>query len=628
MENISQILRAERDRLICWLPVLFGLGIGIYFALPTEPSYWLTLVVIELVLLLAYICRFYPAFLKMIAVLAIILAGFTNIQLKTLYLSKNLPRPTEAEIYIRGQVIEQDTNYNGRPRIVLGNMKNFDDENIKGHYRLTLMHKENIPPVGQCVELVASVGPTMTADMVGGYQPDRRLFFDGINGSGYVISGIYKIDCDKKLGFWTRQIDKLRQNINSEIARILPTEQAAVAMAIITGNRDLMTNEQIENYRASGLAHFLSISGLHMSMIAGLMFFAVRLFMALIPALGLRYNSKRIAAVLSLIVSSAYLIISGSSVPTWRAYIMISLVLIAICFERRAITMRVLAIAAMIILVLSPQMLVNISFQLSFAAVVALVAFYEKFSLIIERVFSSENRSLITKALFTVGGYLTGIAIASLVAGLATLPFAIYHFNNITIYTLLANLSAGPIIGIIIMPAVLLSLLLFPFGLEKLTLQFAGWGIETVNNITSYVSSLPDAKLEVYSFPLWGLLLIIFGGLWLCLWQKSWRHLGWILIVAGSLSLLTVKTPDVIAGDEGKAIAVRNSQGKLQLLPGGNKWMKQNWQKKFKSSGDFAQENITVPDLSKIDFNQDIGISIYGNKILTVRDYIGHRPWN
>jgi competence protein ComEC len=153
------------------------------------------------------------------------------------------------------------------------------------------------------------------------------------------------------------------------ISSYLPSEQAAIISAVLAGNRDFMTQEQIENYRDSGLAHFLSISGLHMSMLAGLMFFFVRFFMALIPALSLRYNSKKVAAVLAFVVSTVYLLVSGAEVPTQRAYIMTFMVLLAVIFERQAISMRILAIAALIILIISPQALVNISFQLSFAAV-------------------------------------------------------------------------------------------------------------------------------------------------------------------------------------------------------------------------------------------------------------------
>ena len=625
---MQDILDKEKSRWFSWVPVLFGTGIGIYFVLPSEPSRWLTLGFIEFLLLAAYIVRLRPALLNGVFILAVITAGFADIQLKTLYLEKRLPVPPEGRMYLRGRILSADTNYRGRPRIVLGEMENFSGDHIKGRYRLTLLGGKNVIEAGKCVELVAEVSPLMKANLPGGYQPDRRLFFDGINGSGYVLGSIFDIDCPKPAGFWTRKINRWRKDVSSMIAGQLPPEQAAIVAAIVTGNRDLMTPEQAAAYRDSGLAHFLSISGLHMSMIAGLMFFLVRLVIAMIPALSLRYNSKKAAAVLAMFVSAVYLAISGAAVPTQRAFIMTFVVLLAVLFERQAVSMRVLAFAALIILVVSPQMLVSISFQLSFAAVTALVAFYERCGKRVERFLSGEKGTLAGKVCRGIFAYLAGIVIADLVASLATLPFSIYHFNRIAVYTSLANLAAGPIIGLMIMPAVLLSLLTIPLGLSWLPLKIAGFGVGLVNDLTEYVASLPHAAAEVYSFPLWGLLLITFGGLWLCLWQQKWRHWGWLLIAAGGLSLFTVQVPDIIAADGGRAVAVKGTDGKLHALPGGNKWMKQNWLEKFASSQRTEDENPPRPELPETDFDKDIGIAVYGTQIETVRDYIGLCPWN
>lgn len=627
MRKIEKILNAEREQLFAWVPVLFGVGIGVYFALPFEPSLWITLGLIEATIIAAYLFRYYPALLRMLAVVAIMLAGFTDIQLKTVYLKPKMPEVTEGDYYLRGQIEKKDTNYRGRPRIVLSNMENLNGEEIKGKYRLTILSKNKTLEVGKCVELVAEVAPVMKANLVGGYQPDRRLFFEGINGGGYVASGVFEIECSQNLSFWTRTVDRWRRKASEMIAEKLPAEEASVAAAIITGNRELMTQKQIEEYRDSGLAHFLSISGLHMSMLAGLMFFFVRLVMAFIPALSLRYNSKKTAAILALLISTIYLCISGAAVPTQRAYIMTFVVLLAVLFERQAISMRVLAIAAMIILVISPQMLVNISFQLSFAAVVGLVAFYERFGKRAESFLAGEHIGLVRKFLRGMLTYFVGIIIADLVASLATLPLIIYHFNRVALYTSITNCIAGPIIGFVIMPAILLVLLTIPLGLSWLPLKVAGWGIGWINDLTAWISAQPHAVAEVYSFPLWGLLIIISGGLWLCLWHSRWRHLGWIAIICGFLSLCFVKVPDVVAGDGGKAVAVKNSSGKLQVFEGGNKWMKQNWMEKFASSN-VDKEDIAEPDLSDIDFGKEIGVSIYGNKIKSVRDYIGYRPWN
>lgn len=627
MQKIREILSAEKDRLFAWVPVLFGLGIGLYFALPKEPPLWLTAGLIEILLLSAYVLRYRQMGLKVLVAVAIVLAGFTNVQLKAHYVAKNMPLIQKNAVYLRGQIEHKDTNYRGRPRIVLGNMENLAGDKIKGRYRLTILSSNKTLDVGKCVELVAEVAPVMKANLVGGYQPDRNLFFEGINGGGYVASGVFEIDCSKKPGFFTTNIDKWRRKLSTMIAENLPLEEASVAAAIVAGNRKLMTQEQIAAYRDSGLAHFLSISGLHMSMLAGLMFFFVRFVMACIPALALRYNSKKAAAVMAIFISTIYLCISGATVPTQRAYIMTFVVLLAVLFERQAISMRVLAIAAMIILIISPQMLINISFQLSFAAVVGLVAFYERCGRKMERYLAGERIGTTRKLLRGAMVYFIGIVVADLVASLATLPLVIYHFNRVSLYTSITNCVAGPIIGFVIMPAILLVFVTMPLGISWLPLKVAGWGIGLINGLTAWVASRPHAVAEVYSFPLWGLVLIVFGGLWLCLWHSKWRYWGITAIVCGGLSLCLVKVPDVVAGDGGKAVAVKNSTGKLQVFDGGNKWMKQNWLDKFASSHSI-EEDIDMPDLSNIDFDKQIGVSIYGNKIKSVRDYVGYRLWN
>lgn len=608
-------------------PILMGFGIWVYFSLSVEPSKWLTLAVIEVLLFSAYLFRLYPFVLRIILGMGIFVFGFANMQIRTLYLEKQLPKPAEEQVYLRGEISSHDVNYNGKPRIVLSKMENLDGDRISGNYRLTLLHTKRMPMSGECVELVAEVAPLMKANSVGGYQPDRHLFFEGLNGSGYVLTQIFPIDCSAGVSFWRNNTDKLRQKITERIEKVLPKTQASIAAAILAGNRNLMSSEQAADYRNSGLAHFLSISGLHMSMIAGLMFFFVRLIMSLVPRLSLRYNSKKVAAICSIVVSTAYLIISGAAVPTQRAYIMVLIVLLAVVFERKAISMRNLALAALIILVISPQMLVGISFQLSFAAVTAMIAFYESCSAGLHRFLSAKNSSLLGKVFRIVFAYLVGVIIADFVASSATLPFVIYHFNKVALYTSLTNLLSGPVIAFVIMPAILISLLFMPFGFV-FPLKIAGFGIGLINDITAFVASMKGATLWVPSFPLWGMFIIVFGGLFLCLQKSKTRHLGWIFVFAGALSLFFVKMPDVIVADGGHTMAVKNEEGKLVLASGGNRWMKQNWADKYGAVYGEDVDKRKIADFSNIDFSKDIGANFYGNKVVTIRDYIGNRPWN
>lgn len=652
LERLKCYLLAEQSRWILWVPVCFGTGIGIYFALPFEPSKWLILIILELFLVASYFLRGNRYILFVLQIIGLIACGFANVQLQTVYLSTVLPKIEEGRVYLSGRISHLDKNYRGNPRIILDDIRSFSEEEVPGNYRLSLIHKQDDLKVGQCVEMVAEVSPPFKTSMAGGFQFDRQLFFEGINASGYVPSRVLPVDCPEGDSSWhfADYAARLRSHISDYISEVLPPEEAAVAVAIVAGDRTKMSKELVASYRDSGLAHFLSISGLHMSMLAGLMFFFIRLLMALIPPLALRYNSKKVAAVWALFISLIYLVISGAAIPSQRAFIMTFVVLLAVLFDRRAISMRTLAWAAMVVLVISPQALVSASFQMSFAAVVALVAFYERFAGKINNFVSIRDDTPAIKAGCIIILYFVGVVVSDLVASLATTPYAIYHFNRVALYTSLTNVVAGPIIGFVIMPFVLLALLVMPFGLAFLPLKIVGAGIAAVNALTVWVSSLPNAGMEIVSMPTWGIIMITFGGLWLCLWGCRWRHWGWLAILIGILSIAAVKVPDVIVDAKGKTVIVKNELGELVALPGGNKWNKQVWLSKYAAAEEARVDknvrNRIFPrrlklikkqglflDGEKFDLETAGGASFYeedNGEISweTVRDDIGLRPWN
>jgi competence protein ComEC len=208
----------------------------------------------------------------------------------------------------------------------------------------------------------------------------------------------------------------------------------------------------------------------------------------------------------------------------------------------------------------------------------------------------------------------------------------------------LGNFLAGPIIGLIIMPMVLLSMLLMPFGLDKIFLKALGYGIDLVNQVTEYVSSLPNSAMYAPSMPHWGLVLIVLGGLWLILWQAKWRYFGIIGIVIGLLSVITVKTPDIIIGPDAKAVAFKNKSGELEIASSrSGRFIKDVWKNKYKVSATKTKlekhneitiiGNKIIYDNKIYDLSKDIGMSIYINSdgssnIKTIRDDIGYRYWN
>ena len=253
---------------------------------------------------------------------------------------------------------------------------------------------------------------------------------------------------------------------------------------------------------------------------------------------------------------------------------------------------------------------------------------------------------------------------------LATLPFAIYHFNRIAVYTSLGNFLAGPVIGLVVMPCVLLSLLALPFGLEALPLKALGFGLSLINRITAYVSSLPEAGYQVTAMPFWGFLLICIGGLWLCIWRKNWRYFGFIGIIIGFFSIALVKIPDMMTDAKAEVFALKDNFGELIILPSrGNNFTKNIWlersgqdkleaEKKnllkqivdgkttdktwldlecdeygcvYKNRITIGKDGAVMIDGKFFDITDTLGASVYlydKPEIKTIRKYIGNRLWN
>lgn len=311
--------------------------------------------------------------------------------------------------------------------------------------------------------------------------------------------------------------------------------------------------------RDSGIAHLLAISGLHVGLVAGMIFFAARALLALVEPVALRYPIKKWAAACALIGAAVYLLLSGMSVPTQRAFVMVGFVMLAVMLDRASLSLHLIAWAALAVLVIAPESMLGPSFQMSFAAATALIATYEALR---EPLAALAARGGLALRPLVYGG---GVLLTSLVAGLATGPFAIYHFNRFPDYSLLTNLGAVPITGFWVMPWGLLALLLVPFGLEWLALAPMGWGIDAIVWIAQRVAALPGAVSLVPAMPAAALIAISVGGLWLCLWRRRWRLLGIAAIAGGVLMAALERRPDVLVAGDARTVAVRGEDGNLWL---------------------------------------------------------------
>lgn len=324
---------------------------------------------------------------------------------------------------------------------------------------------------GQWVEFLGALSPPPEPSAPGAYDFARQAYFKRLGGLGFAFGSATVIDppAGQDSGDLALAVGEMRQAVTERVLAGLSGQAGAVAAALLTGERGAIAKDVLAAMRDAGLAHLLAISGLHIGLFAGILFFVSRALLALWEPVALRYPIKKWAAAVALAGTAFYLLLSGATIPTQRAFLMGGLVIMAILLDRTGISMRSVAWAAVAVLLMQPESLLGASFQMSFAAVVALVAAFEWYGLRRGRwTNDTPPRRLLN--------YFAGVALATLIAGLATAPFAAYNFNLIADYGLAANLLAVPMTALWIMPWGVAALALMPFGLEAVALNPMGLG--------------------------------------------------------------------------------------------------------------------------------------------------------
>lgn len=329
----------------------------------------------------------------------------------------------------------------------------------------------------------------------------------------------------------------------------LPGPGGAIAAALLTGGQSGIPPEAMQAMRDSGLAHLLSVSGLHIAIVMGLFFAVVRGGLALWPGFALRFGTKPWSAIVALAAGGFYMVLTGSQVPMQRSFAMAALVTVALLAGRRALSPRVLAFAAVAVLLIQPAAILGPSFQMSFAAVLALIAGFEAARPCLMG--GAMPRPLWQRAALL----LAGTALTSVIAGLATTPFGLHHFGRVQVYGVAANALAVPLTSFLVMPAGMLALLLMPFGGEGLALAVMGWGIAGILTVARAVAAWPGAALALAPLPGAALAAITFGLCWLCLWRGRWRIWGLMPMALGAAGWGFAKLPVALAAADGRLYA-------------------------------------------------------------------------
>ena len=565
----ARALEAEQDRWFLWLPVLFAGGIISYFTLTDEPGARLAVALLLGATGLCLAAKHAPLGLCIGAAALAFASGFAAAKLRTEMARAPVLSHELRYVKATGFVEAHELRDKGRARITLRVLSLGDLKPEMRPYRLrvTMPAKDvsNIE-IGEAVSLNATLQPPPEPIEPGGFDFGRQAWFARLGATGYATSKISPLDAVPAppwdLAAWGT-VDALRAKINARIRAALPGETGEIAAALITGERGGISEEVTQSMRDSGLAHIISISGLHMVIMAGTVFWLVRALLASVPALALLYPIKKWAAASALAAATFYLALSGAAVPTVRSWIMMSIVLIAVMLDRPALTMRNVALAALAILIVAPESLFDPSFEMSFAAVVALVALYEWMA---ERERLADV-SPVWGTLRKGWGLVTGAAVTTLGAGTAIAPFAVYHFHRMTHYGLIANLIAAPLVSLLIMPMAVLSMIAMPFGLEAWPLRAMGLGIELMVGAGEWVASWPGAVTILPRISGFSLALIVLGGLWLCLWRTRTRALGLVIAASGLALAPGGERPDILIEREGATAALRSESGNLVFPP-------------------------------------------------------------
>lgn len=571
-------VRANEVRAFLWTPVAFGLGAAGYLEAGREPSLWMLGGVVLVLTALWQTLRRRNAATLLVALASLTACGAAG-GLAAKIRSERVAAPIMAgERVVRrveGFVVDVVSPGAGGPRLLIApvSVSGLAPERTPRRIRVTIGENET-PAPGQAVRLRAMLGPPPPPAAPGSYDFARDAWFDSIGGVGFMIGAwdAARLDPPPWRLRLSMAVNAFRWSLAQRILARMGPSSGGLGAAMVTGHEAWITQDQTDAMRASGLAHIISISGLHMAIVGGFMFGVVRLGVAAWPWLALRAPGKKIAAIAGLVAVLGYLVISGAPPPAERAAITASVAFLAILFDRRAITLHGLAVAALLILALKPETAGEPGFQMSFAATAALVALAEAWPRPVKEISTPWWIRWPQAGIVWIAASVA----ASLVAGLATAPFAMQHFNRVAVWGLPANLAVAPLSSFVIMPFLAIGTLLEPFGLGAPFLAVAGWGIDAMVGIANGFADAHGAQRIVASAPPQVLVVAFLGLMILCLWKSHLRWVGAPLALAVALWPRPV-APDAWIAADGATAAVRSGDAAVLLRTDAKRFGAELW---------------------------------------------------
>ncbi|MFZ2030153.1 MAG: ComEC/Rec2 family competence protein [Vitreimonas sp.] len=549
-------------------------GAAWWFSLPVDPPFWApgTALGAAIAMMIGLVTwpsprhDSWPAGLRQVLAALCALAassalGAVAAQIRTASVAQTAFTHGSDPVRVQGWVSEIDSSDSG-PRLRLL-VRAIDGVASPPRFARVAVRQAGLLTPGRFADCRAVLGPPSGPMAPRAYDFARRAHFERLGAAGYAFGRCRPLALGPPPSWFDAQrlhVSAMRADLSAAIQEAAPGRGGAIAAAMITGDTSPIDKDTTTAFRNSGLQHLLSVSGVHMGVVGGMVFAAITWLLSLISPIALRFPVKKIAAVAALIALAAYLVISGSSVPALRSFIMACVAFGAILLDRPAISIRGVALSALFVTLILPESVLEPGFQMSFAATAALVTLFE----LLKR--APHEQALPTPGIFIgvlqgVTRGIGGVLLISLVAGLATDPFAIYHFQRFSIYSLPANLISEPIISFLVAPAACLAAVLSPFGLSDGPLQFMASALDLVAAIGQTFGARGEAVQALPQPPDAAFILCVTALLWACLWRGALRWGAVLFFGAGFAIYLQAPRPVAAFDGELRATFARGAHG-------------------------------------------------------------------
>ncbi len=556
LSSIKEAFWAEYERFVLWSPVFLGAGILLYFLLPSEPPLWPAPALLAFCSGCLYF--FWHHQEKRIFWTAgfLFCFGFWLIQVKAHSVAAPVLKKRTPVVWVEGKVESVQILLSAQ-KIILSypTIEGIKPEDTPLKVRVRVNGLRTLVKTGDKVRVRAKLMPPSFPAMPGSYPFLRKSWFDQLGGVGFALGRLEIVE-KAPVSAFEHVLEDIRRQITFRYKSLMDRQEASVAAALIVGEQGSIPKKLNQAYKDIGITHILSVSGFHMSLLAGFAFIVFRFLFSLSSWLSLRVNTKKLSIIAALLLTFGYLLISGLALPAVRSFLMLCVGLLAAFLDRRVLSVRNVAFVAFVLLLFYPEALISASFQLSFGAVLILISGFE---------YAMKKKWFRRDGSFFSFLYnlLLGVLLTNFLAGFVTMPYVIYHFNRIPLYGLLGNFLLGGIFSFFVIPLLFIGVVLMPFGWDLWPVLLAGKGLAFLNEAAFFLADFKGAVWDVPAPTTGGILLFTLGFLWVCLFMTKLRWVGVIFMFLGMGTIIFNEKYDVYVSQGGKLAAVRSPEGRL-----------------------------------------------------------------